>query len=60
MDDEGRVRLQLEAFGTAIKTRDVYPVPFDEVINGLAAFEGVLASLESGRWATLAAIGASK
>jgi predicted dehydrogenase len=52
-------REQLEAFATAIKTRVVYPVPLSEVINGLAAFEGILASLDSGRWTSLALIDAS-
>ncbi|MFK7996566.1 MAG: Gfo/Idh/MocA family protein [Granulosicoccus sp.] len=51
-------RLQLEAFASSIKTRVVYPVSLNEVINGLAAFEGVLASLDSGRWAGLAGIDA--
>lgn len=52
-------RLQLEAFATAIKTRVVYPVALNEVINGIATFESVLASLDSGRWASLAMFNAS-
>jgi predicted dehydrogenase len=47
-------RAQLEAFATSIKTRSVYPVPLDDVINGRATFEGILESLESQSWASLA------
>lgn len=46
-------RLQLEAFAAAIQTRAAYPVPLSDVVNGCAVFEGVVASLESGRWQLL-------
>lgn len=49
-------RLQLEAFAAAIKSRSVYPIPLNDVINGLAVFEGVSTSLESGHCANLAVI----
>jgi len=41
-------KLQLEAFADAIKSRSAFPVPPDEVINGIAVFEGVSASLKAG------------
>ena len=41
-------RLQLEAFAQAIRTGEPYPIPADEVVNGVAAFEAVSASIASG------------
>lgn len=41
-------RLQLEAFADAIKAGAAYPISFEEVINGIAVFEGVSASVTSG------------
>jgi len=46
-------RLQLEAFASALETRAVYPIPLNEVINGLAVFEGVQDSLDSDHWVKL-------
>lgn len=46
-------RLQLEAFAEAITTGTPYPIALDEVINGVAVFEGVSKSLLSGGWVAL-------
>lgn len=40
-------RRQLEAFADAIRTRAAYPIPPEDIINGIAVFEGVSASLTS-------------
>lgn len=42
-------RLQLEAFAEAIRSRAPYPIPPDEVLNGIAVFEAVSASLKTDR-----------
>lgn len=47
-------RLQLEAFAAAIQTGSDFPVPLHEAVSGIAAFEGVVLSLNSGRWTTMA------
>ncbi len=41
-------RLQLEAFAEAIRTGTAYPISLDDVINGIAVFEAVSASVASG------------
>ena len=41
-------KLKLEAFAEAINSRTAFQVPPDEIINGIAVFAGVLASLNSG------------
>jgi len=41
-------RLQLEAFAVAIKTGSPYPISLDDVVNGIATFEAVSTSVESG------------
>ncbi len=41
-------RLQLEAFAGAIASGTDYPVSLDDVVNGVATFEAVSASLASG------------
>ncbi|MEO1679271.1 MAG: Gfo/Idh/MocA family oxidoreductase [Pseudomonadota bacterium] len=41
-------RLQLEAFAAAIRTGTPYPIPIEDVINGVAVFEGVSTSLATG------------
>jgi len=46
-------RLQLEAFADAIQNGSVYPVPLEDIVNGIEVFEGVSASLKSGGWITL-------
>ncbi|MEM6741284.1 MAG: Gfo/Idh/MocA family oxidoreductase [Pseudomonadota bacterium] len=43
-------RLQLEAFARSIQTGDPFPISLDDVINGVAVFEGVSASLAAGGW----------
>lgn len=46
-------RLQLEAFAQAITAGTPYPISLDDVINGVAVFEGVSTSLASGGWVTV-------
>lgn len=41
-------RAQLEAFAQAISTGTPYPISLDDVVNGIAVFEGVSRSIESG------------
>lgn len=41
-------RLQLEAFAEAITSGTSYPISLDDVVNGVATFEAVSASLASG------------
>jgi predicted dehydrogenase len=41
-------RAELEAFADAIKSRRSYPIPLEEVLNGVAAFEAVPRSAETG------------
>ncbi|MEM6381928.1 MAG: Gfo/Idh/MocA family oxidoreductase [Pseudomonadota bacterium] len=43
-------RLELEAFADAIRTRTLSPIPQSEILNGIAAFEAVVSSVESGTW----------
>ena len=47
-------RAELEAFADAVAGRAAYPVPLHEVVNGVAAFEGVSASIAAGRPVSLA------
>ncbi len=44
-------RLQLEAFAKAIRSGEPYPIALDDVVNGVAVFEGVSTSRETGTWA---------
>jgi predicted dehydrogenase len=37
-------RAEVEAFADAIEGKEPYPVPLDEIVNGIAAFEGVARS----------------
>ncbi|MEM8729750.1 MAG: Gfo/Idh/MocA family oxidoreductase [Pseudomonadota bacterium] len=41
-------RLQLEAFAEAVRTQTPFPISLDDVINGVAVFEAVSASVASG------------
>ena len=46
-------RAELEAFTAAIRGEAPFPVPMDEVLNGVSAFEGVSRSLVEGGTVTL-------
>ena len=46
-------RKQLEAFAEAIQSRGAYPISIEDIINGIAVFEGVLASLSIDKRITL-------
>ena len=46
-------RAEVEAFADAIAGRKPYPVPRDEVLNGIAAFEAVTLSSADGDWKTI-------
>jgi predicted dehydrogenase len=46
-------RLELEAFADAIMKNTPYPITSIEAINGIAAFDGIKASLQSGKRITL-------
>ncbi|MEM0908707.1 MAG: Gfo/Idh/MocA family oxidoreductase, partial [Pseudomonadota bacterium] len=43
-------RAQLEAFASAIATGTPFPIPFFDVVAGVAAFEAVSRSAQDGRW----------
>lgn len=43
-------RAELEAFADAVAGRKPYPIPRDEVLNGIAAFEAVTLSSADGQW----------
>ncbi len=47
------VRLELEAYADAIAGQATYPVPLDEVLWGIAAFEGIGQSVAEGRTVTV-------
>ncbi|HSE01908.1 MAG TPA: hypothetical protein VLB72_14350, partial [Burkholderiales bacterium] len=42
------LRLQLEAFARSVATGSPYPIPFDQMLDGVAALEAVTESLASG------------
>jgi predicted dehydrogenase len=42
-------RAELEAFADAITGRAAYPIPLDQVLNGIAAFEAVSLAAERGQ-----------
>ena len=46
-------RKQLEAFAEAIQSRGAFPISIEDIINGIAVFEGVLASLRLDQRITL-------
>ena len=46
------VQAELEAYADAIAGQAIYPVPIDEVLWGIAAFEGVSRSITEGRTVT--------
>lgn len=46
-------RLQLEAFGAAIRGEAPYPISADDVVAGIAAFEAVPRSATEKRWVTV-------
>jgi predicted dehydrogenase len=46
-------RKQLETFAKAIQTRTAYPISTEDIINGIAVFEGVIASLSLDKRITL-------
>lgn len=46
-------RKQLEAFAEAVRTRSAYPISSEDILNGIAVFEGVSASLRADRRITL-------
>jgi predicted dehydrogenase len=41
------LRLELEAFADAVAMRTPYPVPFDQMIDGVAALEAIIESLDA-------------
>jgi predicted dehydrogenase len=41
-------RLQLEAFAEAIRSGTAYPISLEDVVNGIAVFEGVSTSIAAG------------
>ena len=43
------LRLELEAFAECIETGAPYPIPFDQMLDGVAAFEAIVASIGEGR-----------
>lgn len=42
------LRLQLEAFARSVATGSPYPIPFDQMLDGVAALEAITESLASG------------
>jgi predicted dehydrogenase len=42
-------RLELEAFANAVARGSGFPIPYDEVVNGVAAFEAIGKSARSGQ-----------
>jgi predicted dehydrogenase len=43
------IRAELEAFATAIRGEAPYPIPADEVLHGVAAFEAIVQSAATHR-----------
>ena len=43
------LRLELEAFAHSIATGEPYPIPFDQMLDGVAALEAITQSLTTGR-----------
>ena len=41
-------RSELEAFATAVKGKNPYPIPVSEAIHGTAVFEAIVRSAETG------------
>jgi predicted dehydrogenase len=48
------VRANLEAFADAVEGRAPYPIPHQEMLDTVAAFEAVTKAVESGRYETVA------
>lgn len=49
------LRLELEAFANAVATRALYPIPFEQMIAGVAASEAIIKSLAAGNAVTVGA-----
>ncbi|MGQ0750198.1 MAG: hypothetical protein ACT4PS_06675, partial [Betaproteobacteria bacterium] len=41
------LRLELEAFAAAIATNAPYPIPFEQMTDGVAALEAIIESLDA-------------
>lgn len=45
----GMLRRELEAFAACVEARQPFPTPLDQVLHGVAVFEAVVRSVQSGR-----------
>ncbi len=51
----GMLRRELEVFAASIEAKQPFPTPLDEVLHGVAVFEAVVRSAQSGRPEAVAA-----
>jgi len=45
----GMLRRELEVFASSIETKQPFPTPLDQILHGVAVFEAVVRSVQSGR-----------
>jgi len=51
----GMLRRELEVFATSIESKQAFPTPLSEILHGVAVFEAVVRSVQSGRPEAVAA-----
>ncbi len=51
----GMLRRELEVFATSIESKQPFPTPLDQILQGVAVFEAVVKSAQSGRAEAVAA-----